>query len=155
MDIEIDENMDIEIDEKIKNPKYYETNIRELDQRFNLIMNELTKHSIDNQDTTNDEKNIQILQNDLFLLKNSILRSIDEISKQITRYDIRISDILKQNKILKNKYNDMLMSKNGSKGLVSDNKVLYNEYLIGNLIIGLAIFSSFIIYQKYLKRFTL
>jgi len=145
----IDEKMDIEIDTTILKPTIYDSKIKELDQRYNLIMNELSRNSQMNRSTKTDEKNIEKLQNDLFLLKNDLLNNINAVSSNITQYDVRINKILKQNNELKKKYNDIKQKNSGSKGFARDTHVLYNQYLMGNFFIGLVALSSVVIYQKY------
>ena len=47
VDDTIDENMNIEIDDSsIQKPSFYDSKIKELDQRYNLIMNELSKEKL-------------------------------------------------------------------------------------------------------------
>jgi len=146
----IDERMDIEIDDSsIQKPAFYESKIKELDQRYNLIMNELSNNYSNNRDTTADEKNIEKLQNEFFLLKNALLNNIEIVSNNITRYDVRINKIIKQNKDLKKKYEEIKQKNSGSKGFARDTKVLYNQYLMGNLFIGFVALSSVLLYQKY------
>jgi hypothetical protein len=150
VDDTIDENMNIEIDDiSIQKPVFYDSKIKELDQRYKLIMNELSNNYTNNQNTKTDEKNIENLQNDFFLLKNSLLNNIEIVSDNITRYDLLINKIVKQNEHLKKKYNEMRQKNSGSKGFARDTQVLYNQYLMGNFFIGLVALSSVLIYQKY------
>jgi len=150
VDDTIDENMNIEIDDiSIQKPVFYDSKIKELDQRYKLIMNELSNNYTNNQNTKTDEKNIEILQNEFFLLKNSLLNNIEIVSYNITRYDLLINKIVKQNEHLKKKYNEIRQKNSGSKGFARDTQVLYNQYLMGNFFIGLVALSSVLIYQKY------
>ena len=47
-DIDDNTDMDIEIYENIQKPEYFESKIKELDQRYNLIMNELSNNYTNN-----------------------------------------------------------------------------------------------------------
>ena len=151
----VDENEhvdDIEIeDSSIQKPIYYDSKINELDQRYNLIMNELSNNynNGNNQHIKTDEKNIEKLQNDFFLLKNTLLNDIGTISDNVTRYDSQINKVVTQNKKLKKSYDEMKQKNSGSKGFARDTQVLYNQYLMGNFLIGLVAISSVLLYQKY------
>jgi hypothetical protein len=149
IDDQIDENMIIEIDESFRKPAYYDSKIIDFDQRYNLIMNELSKNVINKVNTKTDEKNIERLQNEFFLLKNEIINDIQNMSESITKYDLRLNKILKQNVELKKKYDEMHQKYRGSTGFEHDTKVLYNQYLMGNFLIGLVAISSILIYQKF------
>jgi hypothetical protein len=148
-DNEIDENMNIEIDNSFQKPTYYDSKINELDQRYNLIMNELSKNVVNKINSNADEKNIERLQNEFFLLKNTILKDIENLSDNITYYDERLNKLLKQNNDLKKRFDEMKQKHTGSKGFARDTQVLYNQYLMGNYLIGLVTISSILIYQKY------
>lgn len=149
IDDQIDENMVIEIDESFRKPAYYDAKIVDFDQRYNLIMNELSKNILNKTNTKTDEKNIERLQNEFFLLKNEIINDTQNMSENITRYDLRLNKILKQNVELKKKYDEMHQKYRGSSGFERDTKTLYNQYLMGNFLIGLVAISSILIYQKF------
>jgi hypothetical protein len=150
-----EEYENIKIDNTNKTPKYFESKLNELDQRYNLIMNELSDNYKNNKDIHTDEKNIEKLQNEFFLLKNMILGSIEIVSKNINQYDSKISKLLKENDKLKKRYDEMKQNKGGSKGFASDTQVLYNQYYTGNVLIGLVTLSSIFFIQKYFTSETL
>jgi hypothetical protein len=145
-----DVNMNIE-NNSIQKPTYYDSKINELDQRYNLIMNELSNNynNGNNENIKTDEKNIEKLQNDFFLLKNDLLNNIGTVSDNVTRYDLEINKVVTQNKKLKKSYVEMKQKNSGSKGFARDTQVLYNQYLMGNFLIGLVAISSVLLYQKY------
>lgn len=145
-----DVNMNIE-NNSIQKPTYYDSKINELDQRYNLIMNELSNNynNGNNENIKTDEKNIEKLQNDFFLLKNDLLNNIGTVSDNVTRYDLEINKVVTQNKKLKKSYDEMKQKNSGSKGFARDTQVLYNQYLMGNFLIGLVAISSVLLYQKY------
>ena len=145
-----DVNMNIE-NNSIQKPTYYDSKINELDQRYNLIMNELSNNynNGNNENIKTDEKNIEKLQNDFFLLKNDLLNDIGSVSDNVTRYDLEINKVVTQNKKLKKSYDEMKQKNSGSKGFARDTQVLYNQYLMGNFLIGLVAISSVLLYQKY------
>ena len=102
-----------------------------------------------NENIKTDEKNIEKLQNDFFLLKNDLLNDIGTVSDNVTRYDLEINKVVTQNKKLKKSYDEMKQKNSGSKGFARDTQVLYNQYLMGNFLIGLVAISSVLLYQKY------
>lgn len=142
-------NNNIEIDDNIKKPQFFNSKLRELDQRYNLIMNELSNNYKNNKSIKEDENNIKKLQNELFLLKNELLNNIDTLSYNIKQYDSQINIFTKENNILKKKFNEIKQKNNGSKGLAHDTQTLYNQYLMGNYLIGLVSLLSIVIYQNY------
>ena len=149
-DIDDNTDMDIEIYENIQKPEYFESKIKELDQRYNLIMNELSNnYTNNNKNIKKDEKNIENLQNEFFILKNTIINNTESLTDHITNYDSKINKLLKQNNQLKKSYDEMKQKNSGSKGFARDTHVLYNQYLMGNFFIGLVTISSVLLYQKY------
>jgi hypothetical protein len=114
-------------------------------------MNELSNNynNGNNENIKTDEKNIEKLQNDFFLLKNDLLNNIGTVSDNVTRYDLEINKVVTQNKKLKKSYVEMKQKNSGSKGFARDTQVLYNQYLMGNFLIGLVAISSVLLYQKY------
>ncbi len=148
-DKHINNENEIEIDYSFQKPTVYDSKINELDQRYNLIMNELSKNVTKSSGSKTDEKNIERLQNDFFLLKNDILNDIENLSTNISRYDERLNKLMKQNNDLKKLFDGMKQNFNGSKGFAKDTQVLYNQYLMGNYLIGLVTIGSILLYQKY------
>lgn len=143
------ETMKIELDDKIKHPSVFNNEIGELDQKFILIIDQLSNDITNNKGTTNSMNDATNLQKDLFLLKNSILINIKKMKDNIEVYDLRINKLLKNNNNLKVQYDVLKQTSNGSKGLSSDTQLLYNQMLMSNLFIGLSIISSVFVFQKY------
>lgn len=143
------ETMKIELDDKIKHPSVFNNEIGELDQKFILIIDQLSNDITNNKGTTKSMNDATNLQKDLFLLKNSILINIKKMKDNIEVYDLRINKLLKNNNNLKVQYDVLKQTSNGSKGLSSDTQLLYNQMLMSNLFIGLSIISSVFVFQKY------
>lgn len=143
------ETMKIELDDKIKHPSVFNNEIGELDQKFILIIEQLSNDITNNKDTTTNMNDAIKLQNELFLLKNSILNNIKKMKDNIEVYDLRINKLLKNNNNLKVQYDVLKQTSNGSKGFSSDTQLLYNQKLMSNLFIGLSIVSSVFVFQKY------
>ena len=130
-------------------PDYYHSKINELDQRYNLTLNELTQKFPNNEI---DQKNIEKVQNELFLLKNEIYNNIESLSKNISLSDKRIKVLKKETSELKNSYDETVQKNGGAKGFMKDSHILYNQYLMGNCLIGLVGISSMIVYYNYMYK---
>ena len=136
---------------KFKKPSYYNNKLNELDQRFNIIINSY----IDNlkKNNLNDEVKTQFddLNNNLFLLENELLQDISSMNDNIHNYELNNKEIINKNKYYHSNYNDMTITSSGSKGLLDDTKLLYNQYLLSNLLILLVIVSNVIYFSSQRK----
>lgn len=136
---------------KFKKPSYYNNKLNELDQRFNIIINSY----IDNlkKNNLNDEVKTQFddLNNNLFLLENELLQDISSMNDNIHNYELNNKEIINKNKYYHSNYNDMTITSSGSKGLFDDTKLLYNQYLLSNLLILLVIVSNVIYFSSQRK----
>ena len=136
---------------KFKKPSYYNNKLNELDQRFNIIINSY----IDNlkKNNLNDEVKTQFddLNNNLFLLENELLQDISSMNDNIHNYELNNKEIINKNKDYHSNYNDMTITSSGSKGLFDDTKLLYNQYLLSNLLILLVIVSNVIYFSSQRK----
>lgn len=128
---------------------FYNEKINELDQRYNLILNELTQNYPNNK---TDQRNIERVQNELFLLKNEIYKNTEYISDRIKYSDKKLKKLKKENNELKKSYDEMVQKSGGAKGFMKDSHILYNQYLMGNCLVALVSISSMILYYKYLYR---
>jgi hypothetical protein len=128
---------------------FYNEKINELDQRYNLILNELTQNYPNNK---TDQRNIERVQNELFLLKNEIYKNTEYISERIKYSDKKLKKLKKENNELKKSYDEMVQKSGGAKGFMKDSHILYNQYLMGNCLVALVSISSMILYYKYLYK---
>lgn len=128
---------------------FYNEKINELDQRYNLILNELTQNYPNNK---TDQRNIERVQNELFLLKNEIYKNTEYISDRIKYSDKKLKKLKKENNELKKSYDEMVQKSGGAKGFMKDSHILYNQYLMGNCLVALVSISSMILYYKYLYK---
>jgi chromosome condensin MukBEF ATPase and DNA-binding subunit MukB len=132
-----------------RDPEFYISRINELDQRYKLTLNELV-NNYPNHST--DQKNIEKVQNDLFLLKNEIYNNIKSISDNISISDSKIKKMKKETDELKKSYDEMVQKSGGAKGFMKDSHILYNQYLMGNCLIGFVSISSIIFYYTHMKK---
>ena len=136
-------------DMNFRSGSFYNEKINELDQRYNLILNELTQNYPNNK---TDQRNIERVQNELFLLKNEIYKNTEYISDRIKYSDKKIKKLKKENNELKKSYDEMVQKSGGAKGFMKDSHILYNQYLMGNCLVALVSISSMILYYKYLYK---
>lgn len=132
-----------------RDPEFYNSRINELDQRYKLTLNELV-NNYPNHST--DQKNIEKVQNELFLLKNEIYNNIKSISDNISISDSKIKKMKKETGELKKSYDEMVQKSGGAKGFMKDSHILYNQYLMGNCLIGFVSISSIIFYYTHMKK---
>lgn len=134
-----------------KEPSYYNNKLNELDQRFKLILYSY----VDNlkKNNLNDEGKSQIddLNSSLFLLENELKKDISAMNDNIKNHELNKKDILKKNKEYSSNYNDMMITSSGSKGFFDDTKLLYNQYLLSNLLILLVVVSNVIYFSNQRK----
>ena len=141
-----------------KAPSYYEKKIKELNQRYYLVLDELVKLFPKNKmfpnylayskPFTNDMSNLIKLQADFFLFKNNLESDIDTLDKEIKNINEQIENLEQENKQLTKRLESLQNSNNASHGMLSDTKLLYNQKLLGNwLLFALIVGAGY----KYLK----
>lgn len=89
----------------------------------------------------NSKSQIQSMTRDLFLLTNSIDKSIINLDSQMQLVTLKLEDEKKLNLELSKLLNDLENTKNGSDLLIEDSKEEYNQQYIYNIqiIIGILI----------------
>jgi hypothetical protein len=141
-----------------KEPSFYEKKIKELNQRYYLVLDELVKLFPKNKmypkylayskPFTTDMSNLIKLQTDFFLFKNELASDIDFVDKNIRRVNEQIENIEDENKELSKTLESLQNSNNASDGMLSDTKLLYNQKLLGNWLLVLILLGTG---YKYLK----
>jgi hypothetical protein len=141
-----------------KNPEYYINRKKELNDRFYLVLNEMItlypkykSHPDFPEYSKNyiiDKGNMQKLQSDFFLLKNGLEKDITSLNKEIKQVNNNIGKIKKDNIKLSGK---MQVLKNGgaaAHGMFLDSRLLYNQQVMSNWVIGGAIIGTGFLYYK-------
>ena len=136
----------------IQTPDYYAKVLKELNIRYYIILSEfattypkyktnptITQYS-DAIET--DEENLQELQSEFFQLKNNLENNISELGRDVFRTNRKISILDKENKILSSKITNMDNSSAAALGMFNDIQLQYNQYLFGNVLLGLIIIGA-------------
>jgi hypothetical protein len=90
---------------------------------------------------TNSKSQIQTMTRDIFLITNSIDRSIENLDSQMQLVSLKLEDEKKLNVELTKLFKDLKNTKNGSELLINDSKNEYNEqyYYNWEMILGIFI----------------
>jgi chromosome segregation ATPase len=141
-----------------KTPSYYENTIKELNQRYYLVLDEIVKlfpkqkmypkYLAYSKPFTNDMTNLNKLQTDFFLFKNSLESDIESLDKDIKLTNEEIDNLEHENKKLSATLESLKNSNNASHGMLEDTKLLYNQQLFGNTLLFLILLGAG---YKYLK----
>jgi len=136
----------------IQTPNYYTKLLKELNTRYYIILSEFTKTypkyktyptlSQYSDAIETDEQNLQELQSEFFQLKNNLENNISELGRDIFRNNRKISIIEKENKIFSTKITGMNDSSAAAIGMFNDIQLQYNQYLFGNILLGIVIIGT-------------
>jgi hypothetical protein len=90
---------------------------------------------------TNSKSQIQTMTRDIFIITNSIDKSIENLDSQMQLVSLKLEDERKLNVELIKLFKDLKNTKNGSELLISDSKNEYNEqyYYNWEMILGIFI----------------
>ena len=141
-----------------KTPEYYVKRRKELNDRYYLLLHEITalfpKHKANPNSSTysksfiTDTGNMNKLQSDFFLLKNGLEKNISSLGGEIRQVDSKISKIEKENKNMSGKVRILKSGGNAALGMFNDTQLIYNQQVLGNLLLGGAIAGVGVIYYK-------
>ena len=136
----------------IVDPDEYEKKLKELNDRYYLILNELIavypKYKMSPESSmyastyVTDKGNLTKLQKDLFLYKNNLENTIRALGKEILDIDKQIAKLEKENNILKKRLDSLKEGKNAAKLLLKNTVYLHNEDLVSNILLGLVFIGS-------------
>ena len=88
----------------------------------------------------NSKSQLQSMTRDLFLLTNSIDKSIENLDSQMQLVSLKLEDEKKLNVELTKLFNDLNNTKEGSEVLINDSKEEYNQQYYNNWEMVLGIF---------------
>ena len=141
-----------------KTPEHYVKRRKELNDRYYLILNEITtlfpKYKSSPDSTTystefiTDTGNMNKLQSDFFLLRNGLEKNITSLGKEIKQVDSKISNIENENRNLSGKVHTLKSGGDAAQGMFDDTQLIYNQQVIGNLLLGGTIAGIGVIYYK-------
>ena len=141
-----------------KTPIYYKNTLKELDQKYYLILNEYSqiypksktysKIPAYKKSLEEDTSNLQDLQNDFFLLRNELENEIENMSKEINKTDKMITKLDKDNEKLNSSLSGLEQASDSAVGMFNDSQLLYNNYLLGNCYLLMGIVGASILMYK-------
>ena len=141
-----------------KTPEYYVKRRKELNDRYYLLLHEITalfpKHKANPDSPTystefiTDTGNMNKLQSDFFLLRNGLEKNISSLGGEIRQVDSKISKIEKENRKMSGNVRILKSGGDAAMGMFNDTQLIYNQQMLGNLLLGGAIASVGVIYYK-------
>ncbi len=136
-------------------PSYYKNKIKELNQRFYLVLDEIRKsyprYKVFSNNPeyeniySNDISNMEKINKDFFLLKKSLEKDSVIMNKLIYKKDAQIKLKQKQNEELKGTLQDLITGNNSSIGMIEQKEQAYNHEIL-NLTMGLVSVLGIMIY---------
>ena len=142
----------------LKTPEHYVKRRKELNDRYYLLLHEITalfpKHKAHpdfpsySKSFITDTGNMNKLQSDFFLLRNGLEKNISSLGGEIKRVDSKISTIEKENRNMSGKVRVLKSGGAAARGMFDDTQLMYNQQVLGNLLLGGAIAGVGIIYYK-------
>ena len=141
-----------------KTPEYYVKRRKELNDRYYLLLHEITalfpKHKAHpnfpaySESFITDTGNMNKLQSDFFLLRNGLEKNISSMGGEINHVDSKISKFEKENKKMSDKVRTLKSGGAAALGMFNDTQLIYNQQVLGNLLLGGAIAGIGVIYYK-------
>uniref|UniRef100_A0A6C0IJ91 Uncharacterized protein n=1 Tax=viral metagenome TaxID=1070528 RepID=A0A6C0IJ91_9ZZZZ len=140
----------------MERPSHFKDLNNELTQRYNIIIAEIVKTYPSYKANNNYEdgykkniNNLEKLQGELFLLKNNLNKSTDELQKDIKEIDDKIYNLEEENVKLRGELALLTNSDNAAHGRLTDAKTMYNQKLLGNWLLFFSLTSvSYLLYRK-------
>ena len=144
------------------NPFALTDKTKDLNDRFYLIINKIVKSYPSTKLYPNDNANASLynssmaemerLQNDYFLYKNSIVKVSEDLQHEIVNSNENINALEGQNKILRVQYENLKGSSYSAEGLFDDAQISRNQLLVSNIILFGIMAGGGFIYYKSLKK---
>ena len=141
-----------------KTPEHYVKRRKELNDRYYLLLHEITalfpkyKSHPDfpsySKNFITDKGNMNKLQSDFFLLRNDLEKNISSLGRKIRQVDSKISNIEKENRHMSGKVRTLKSGGAAAQGMFNDTQLIYNQQVIGNLLLGGVITGVGVIYYK-------
>jgi len=139
-------------------PSHFKDLRRELTQRYNIIIDEVVKTypsykanpQFNNYEDSYKKNisNLEKLQTEIFLLKNNLNKSTNELQKDIKEIDDKIYLLEEENIKLRDELALLTNSDNAAHGRLTDSRTLYNQKLVSNYLL-----LSFLMYAVYKTHF--
>ena len=144
----------------LTSPDIHKKQLEDLKIGYSISLNEVLKLMPDyktNPDNKNlqaafskNETNLKNFKNKILNLKSMLGYNSSNVNKNIKKLNKEINLANENNKILKEKYDYLINTNNGAKGMLFDTQLLYNQQYIGNLIlISIILFTAKTLHSKY------
>jgi len=132
--------------------------IKELNQRYKIILNEFT-HTYPSYKTfpnvtkfsqkyATDNGNLTKLQSEFFQFRDNLQSEIIKSNKNIKRTDIQIAILDQKTALLKKQIASLENDSEAAEGMLDDIQLRYNQYLVGNWILLVVLIGSVASYYK-------
>lgn len=133
------------------NPQEYKKNIKNLNEQYLLVVNDLTKKYPQAKAFTEDIKINDIftnttsilnrIQSDFFILQDKLKQDIHKISISIKDINKDIENLEKENNKIKKELSSLISIRRGSKQMANDTQYTYQIRFIENSFLLIGIFS--------------
>ena len=144
----------------LTSPNDHKKQLEDLKIGFNISLYEVIKLMPEYKNNPDDKKlkaaflknetNLKNFKNKISGLKNMVYSDSRSVNKNIQKINNEIKLASEKNKILKEKYDYLISTNNGAKGMLFDTQLLYNQQYIGNLIlVCIILFSAKTLHSKY------
>ena len=144
----------------LTSPDDHKKQLEDLKIGYNISLNEVIKLMPEYKTNPDDKKlqmaffknetNLKNFKNKITSLKNMVANDSSNVSKNIKKLNKEINLANEENKLLKEKYDYLINTNNGAKGMLFDTQLLYNQQYIGNLLlICIILFTAKTLHSKY------
>jgi hypothetical protein len=142
-------------------PSFFTTKIKELNEKFELILITVASNYPDmrkNPNSTTNAKTISYtegiakmkeLQSEYFLFKNDLLKESENLSKYGKEIDDKINEMEEKNKTIQKKLDSIKASGDSATGLLDDTQLTRNQIFVGNILLFLLLIGGgYVFYKK-------
>ena len=132
-----------------KSPSYYSRETDELNKRFSISIEEMTKsfpfhkaypHVPSMQKEYRfDSEQFNRVQADFFTLKDSLQQDIDAVAKQTAQVDKELTKLEKENAKMMVQLSSLDNKKQGAIGMFEDSRASYDLEYLKNVLLGIGV----------------
>jgi hypothetical protein len=133
----------------MESPDFFTTLNNELSQRYAIIIDEIVKtypsykanpqFNAYSQAYEKNISNLEQLQAEYFLFKNTLGKDTEELQKAIKQIDDMLYELEEAIKVLREELAYLKNSDNAAHGRLTDSKTLYRQQLLGNWLLALSL----------------
>lgn len=144
----------------IHTPEYYRETLEDLKTKYSISFNELINIMPEYNTNPNsktiqttysiDDSNFKQAKGYIDFFKRILINDSTVLQKKIDKINSELKISSTNHDLLEKKYNALINTDSGAKGMLFDSQLLYNQQYIGNLVITCVIFFTIkSIYTKY------